>query len=229
MGGMDISLPLRAELHCHTYHSKDCRMRPARMIETCLARGINVLAVTDHNKFDGAPELASLAPEGFRVIPGEEIKTSEGEIIGYFLTEYIPRGLSPEETAERIRGQGGVVNVPHPFDTLRGSPLSPGALDRLVGLGLVDMIEGLNARITRPGDNDAAMAYAGSHGLPVTAGSDAHSYGEIGAAWMELPPFDGPRDFARAVREGRLCGGLSPWPVHFTSTWAKLVKKVGLE
>ncbi len=221
---MISDLPLRAELHCHTYYSKDCLMRPERMIETCLERGINVLAVTDHNKFDGALELQALAP--FTVIPGEEIKTSEGEIIGYFLSEYIPRGLCPEETAERIREQGGVINVPHPFDTLRGSPLSPGALDKLVSLGLVDMVEGLNARITRRSDNDAALRYAGAHGLPVTAGSDAHSYAEIGTAWMELRPFDSPQDFVQAVREGRLCGDLSPWPVHFVSTWAKVVKRV---
>lgn len=204
-------------------------MRPEWMIRTCLEHGINMLAVTDHNKFDGALEMQSLAPEGFTVIPAEEIKTSEGEIIGYFLQEYIPRGLSPEETARRVRDQGGVVNVPHPFDTLRGNPLSPDALDRLVRQGLVDMIEGLNARITRPEDNDAALRYAQSYGLPVTAGSDAHSYAEIGTAWMELRPFDGPRDFVEAVREGRLCGGLSPWPVHFVSTWAKVAKKVGLK
>ncbi len=224
---MNTDLPLRAELHCHTYHSHDCRMRPERMIRNCQQRGINVLAVTDHNEFNGALEVAAAAPEGFTVIPSEEIKSSEGEIIGYFLNRHIPRGLPPEETAERIRAQGGVVNVPHPFDTLRGGRLSTPALDRLVSLGLIDMIEGFNARMTRPEDNDQALVYAREHDLPVTGGSDAHSYGELGAAYTELRPFDGPRDFVHAVRDGMLGGGLSPWPVHFVSTWAKVAKKVG--
>lgn len=202
-------------------------MRPERMIRTCQERGINVLAVTDHNEFDGALEVAAAAPDGFTVIPSEEIKSSEGEIIGYFLNRHIPRGLPPEETAERIRAQGGVVNVPHPFDTLRGGRLSTPALDRLVSLGLIDMIEGFNARMTRPEDNDQALVYAREHDLPVTGGSDAHSYGELGAAYTALRPFDGPRDFVHAVRDGMIGGGLSPWPVHFVSTWAKVAKKVG--
>jgi len=202
-------------------------MRPERMIRTCQERGINVLAVTDHNEFDGALEVAAAAPDGFNVIPSEEIKSSEGEIIGYFLNRHIPRGLPPEEPAERIRAQGGVVNVPHPFDTLRGGRLSTPALDRLASLGLIDMIEGFNARMTRPEDNDQALVYAREHDLPVTGGSDAHSYGELGAAYTELRPFDGPRDFVHAVRDGMIGGGLSPWPVHFVSTWAKVAKKVG--
>jgi hypothetical protein len=225
---MIAELPLRGELHCHTYHSHDCRMRPERMIRTCQERGIGVLAITDHNEFDGALEVAAAAPSGFTVIPSEEIKTTEGEVIGYFLSQHIPRGLSPEETAERIRAQGGVVNVPHPFDSLRSGRLATPALDRLVSLGLVDMIEGFNARMTRPEDNHHALAYAREHDLPVTGGSDAHCYGELGTAYTELRPFDGPRDFVQAVREGMIGGGLSPWPVHFISTWAKVAKKVGL-
>lgn len=217
---------LRAELHCHTYHSHDCRMRPERIVETCLARGIGVLAITDHDAFEGALELAALAPPELTVIPGEEIKTTEGEIIGYFLTEQIPRGLSPEETAERIRAQGGVVNVPHPFDTLRGGPLRGDALERLARLGLLDMIEGFNARIAHRTDNHRALLYARSRNLPVTASSDAHCYAELGTAWTELPPFDGPREFVAAVRAGRMAGRLSPWAVHLASTWARVSGRV---
>lgn len=212
-------------MHCHTYVSKDCLMRPERMIHACRERGIDVLAVTDHNKFEGALELQALAP--FTVIPGEEIKTAEGEIIGYFMTEHIPRGLNAEETARRIREQGGVINVPHPFDRLRGGRLRAEALDRLVSLELVDMIEGLNARTTYPPDNDAAFAYARKHDLPAVAGSDAHSYVEIGTSYMELRPFNGPQDFVAAMREGRVCGGLSPWTIHFASTWAKIARRMG--
>lgn len=220
--------PLRAELHCHTYHSRDCRMRPERLVATCRERGIGVLAVTDHDAFAGAPELAAIAPPELVVIPAEEIRTSAGEIIGYFLSEGIERGLDPEETARRVRAQGGIVGVPHPFDTLRGGPLRPDALDRLTDLRLIDMIEGMNARITRPEDNAAALHYARERGLAVFAGSDAHSYAEVGAAWTEIRPFDGAADFLEAVRGGSLGGGLSPWPVHLASTWAKVAKKVGL-
>lgn len=199
-------------------------MRPERMIRACRERGINVLAITDHNKFDGALELQAMAP--FTVIPGEEIKSAEGELIGYFLKEYIPRGLPAEETARRIREQGGVVNIPHPFDRLRGSRLQAPVLDNLVSQGLVDMIEGLNARTTRPSDNDLAFAYARERGLPAVAGSDAHAYVEIGTAYLELRPFDGSADFVQAVSEARIHGGLSPWTIHFASTWAKVAKKV---
>jgi len=192
------------------------------MIEACWRRGINVLAITDHNVFDGALEMESIAP--FTIIPSEEIKTAEGEIIAYFVRRHIPRGLSAEETARLVREQGGVINIPHPFDSLRGSRLRTDALEQLVSEGLVDMIEGLNARTTRPEDNAAAYEFAEKHGLPVAAGSDAHTYGEIGAAYMEIRPFDGPRDFVQAVRAGAVRGGLSPWPVHFASTWAKVVR-----
>lgn len=217
---------LRIELHCHTYVSQDCLMRPERMISTCLARGIGALAVTDHNEFRGVAEVAKAAP--FPVIPAEEIKTSEGEIIGYYLTEYIERGLSPEETAGRIREQGGIVNVPHPFDSLRNSRLRYDALQRLVGLGLVDMIEGYNARTTLPVDNEKAVAFAQEYALPVVAGSDAHTYAEIATAWVEVRPFEGSQDFLQAIRESRPHNQLSPWPVHLASAWAKVAKKLGV-
>lgn len=200
-------------------------MHPETMVRWCLEHGIGVLAVTDHNEFGGYEELQEAAHGRIVVIPGEEIKTAEGELIGLFLSAHIPRGLGAEETARAIRAQGGVVNVPHPFDGLRGGRLTHDALDRLVSLGLVDMLEAFNARITHPANNDAAYEYARAHDLPVTAGSDAHTYAEIGAAYIEIRPFDGPQDFIAAVREGALRGGLSPWPVHLASTWAKIAKK----
>lgn len=183
-----------------------------------------MLAVTDHNEFRAVAELKSLAP--FIIIPAEEIKTSEGELIGYFLTEHIEKGLSPEETALRIRDQGGVVNVPHPFDRLRSSALRTEALERLVSQGLVDMIEGFNARMMRPEDNRMALEYARYHDLPVTAGSDAHTYAEIGTAWTGLRPFADSREFLQSVRDARLNQQLSPWPVHLASTWAKVAKRL---
>lgn len=199
-------------------------MRPEEMVRTCVQRGITVLAVTDHNQIEGSWELQAIAP--FKVIPGEEVRSWEGELIGYFLQELIPKGLTAEETARRIREQGGVVNVPHPFDSHRGGAVGREVLSRLVSLGLVDMIEGFNARMTTPAYNDEALEYAREAGLPVTAGSDAHTYAEIGTSYLELRPFDGPQEFISAVRDARLTCALSPWPVHLASTWAKVAKRL---
>src|SRR5205823_12854641 len=139
-------------------------------------RGIGALCVTDHNGLANALALSKMSDLPIRVIPSEEVKTSEGEIIGYFLSELVPKGLSPEETVKRIKGQGGLVGIPHPFDTMRaGSRLQNAALDRLVGAGLVDILEVFNARAARSADNDLALTYAREHSLAMSAGSDAHT------------------------------------------------------
>ncbi|HEX5506865.1 MAG TPA: PHP domain-containing protein, partial [Thermomicrobiales bacterium] len=135
---------MKLDLHMHTHHSRDCTIPTAEVIRLCRRRGLDGIAVTDHNTLAGGLEAVALAPAGFTVIPGEEVKSSEGEIIGLFLREEIPAGLSPEETAARIRAQDGIVVVPHPFDPIRTSPLKTPALERLVAAGLVDAIEVLN-------------------------------------------------------------------------------------
>lgn len=216
---------VKLDLHLHTHHSRDCTIPTAEVIHLCRRRGLNGIAVTDHNTLAGGLEALALAPPGFTVIPGEEIKSSEGEIIGLFLSEEIPAGLSPEETARRIRQQGGVIVVPHPFDPLRRSPLKTPALTRLVRAGLVDAIEILNARMALMSHNRRGARFALGAGLPGTAGSDGHSRPEYAHAWLEIAPFGNRDEFVANLAGATVGGGLSLFYVHFLSTVAKQRKR----
>ena len=217
---------MKFDLHMHSHHSRDCTIPTAEVIRICQRRGMNGIAITDHNSLAGGLEGLAIAPPGFTVIPGEEVKSSEGEIIGLFLDEEIPGGLSPEETASRIRAQGGVVIVPHPFDPLRRSPLKTPALERLVAAGLVDAIEILNARMALKSHNLRGAEFAASVGLPGTAGSDAHSRPEYGHAWLEIAPFATAEEFKANLAAATIGGNLSPFFVHLLSTVAKRRKKI---
>ncbi|GAG02442.1 unnamed protein product, partial [marine sediment metagenome] len=143
---------LKADLHTHTYFSPDSLTSPEKYVQACVNRRINCVAVTDHNAIDGALAVEKLAT--FKVIIGEEVESAEGEIIGLFLQEEVPPSLGSEETVERIKGQGGLVCIPHPFDRFRGEHLAEAALMRI--LPQVDIIEALNARTTFRADNDHA-------------------------------------------------------------------------
>jgi len=162
-----------------------------------------------------------------KIIPSEEVKSSEGEIIGYFLSELVPKGLTPEETVCRIKGQGGLVCVPHPFDTMRtASRLDTPALDRLVQAGLVDILEVFNSRAVNAADNERALAYAQEHNLAMSAGSDAHTLVEVGRAYAEIPPFETPQEFLEGLRRGKVRGTLSSRLIHLGSTWARVAKAI---
>ncbi len=212
-------------MHSHTRLSKDSLNNPRRLVETAAERGLQALCVTDHNGLANALALAALPDLPLKVIPSEEIKTAEGEIIGYFLQELIPKGLGPEETVARIHAQGGLAGVPHPFDRARsGSRLQTPALDRLVAAGQIDILEVFNARATWPDDNRRALAYARRHHLPMSAGSDAHTLYEVGRAYVEVPPFETPAEFLAALRRGRVHGRLSPAVIHVSSKWAGAMK-----
>ncbi len=188
-----------------------------RVIAACLQRDINCIAVTDHNTVEGAFLLQKRAP--FRVIIGEEINTSEGEIIGYFLKAEVRPGLTPEETVTAIKAQGGLVCVPHPFDRLRSSKLSNDALGRIIGA--VDLLEVFNARNVFGADNELALRLAADRNIPMTVGSDAHWPGEIGSSYLEMPEFDTAADFAGAVAAARRITVRSGILVHVGT---KLVK-----
>jgi predicted metal-dependent phosphoesterase TrpH len=224
----------RVDLHSHTGHSSDCLLPAARLLDAAVRRGLAGLAVTDHNTLDGALQAAALVerrPErfrGLRIIPGEEVKTNEGEIIGLFLSQSIPRGLTPEETIDRIRAQGGLVTIPHPFDRFRGSRLAETAIHRVARL--VDAIETFNARTTLPADNARALALAQAHHLAATAGSDAHVAWEVGNAYLELddPPAGEPAALLAQLRRGRVGGRTSLPLVHVGSKLAKWGKRLGL-
>ena len=213
---------LKCDLHLHSFHSPDGNMSLDTIVHTCLRRGINCIALTDHNRMSNALALQRLAP--FRVIAGEEIKTTEGEIIGLFLTDEIPRGMSPGATVEAIRQQGGVVYIPHPFDRIRKSVLRTGALMEI--LAEVDVIETYNSRISFPGDVATAFRFAEAHGKLKGAGSDAHVWWELGNSCVEMPDFDGgSQPFLRSLALGKVHGKLSNPVAHLASTITKWRKK----
>jgi predicted metal-dependent phosphoesterase TrpH len=223
----------RIDFHTHSGHSSDSLLPAGRLLARAAAAGLAAIAVTDHNSLGGARQaqalIAAAADQfgGLAVIAGEEVKTSEGELIGLFLDEEIPRGLSPEETIRRIRDQGGLVFAPHPFDRLRGSRIRAAALDRVAHL--IDAIETLNARTTLVADNKRAAAFARRHGLPAVAGSDAHVAQEVGHAYLDLPepPQLTPDGLRRQLPLGRVGGRLSNPVVHVGSKLAKWRKRTG--
>ncbi len=209
---------LKADLHLHTTYSRDSAISPELLIARCKETGINCVAVTDHNAIEGALALKKMAP--FTIIVGEEIKTTHGEIIGYFLSERIPRGLSPEETIRRIRDQGGLVCVPHPTDRFRPSKLEPAALEAV--LPLVDIIEVFNARTGLGRDQEKARLLAESHHLLASAGTDSHTPNEIGNAYVEMPEFNTPDEFKAALALGKVHGKTAGLWIRVVSRFATM-------
>lgn len=190
-------------MHSHTMWSGDSTTTPEEIEGAVVDSGIDVLCVTDHNAIKGAVELAERLH--CRVVVGEELRTHAGEIIGLFLTERIPFGTPPADAARAIRDQGGVVYVPHPFDPMRRNLAEP-ALEALVGDGLVDAIEVLNAKTSLAGLNRRAAEFAAAHGVLAGAGSDAHVPLAIGAAYVEMPDFDDASSFISALGSARVVG-----------------------
>jgi len=166
--------------------------------------------------------MQQLAP--FSIIPGEEIKSSQGEIIGLFLHQEIPPGLSAAETAARIRDQGGLVYIPHPF-AWRASRLKRRALEAI--LPSIDAVEVFNARNLFRAPNHRAEAFARRHSLAMGAGSDAHTLREVGTAGLELPEFNGPQGFLRSLAQARIIKRYSPLWVHFYSVGNRLRQRLG--
>jgi hypothetical protein len=213
---------MKVDFHIHTCYSGDSLTSLEEVIEACRRQGIDKVAITDHNTIAGALALQAMAPD--LVIVGEEIKTDVGEIIAYFVEEEVPRGLSLQETIARVRGQGGVVGVPHPLDRLRREAL--GRANLLTVIEQVDLLEVFNARTVFPSDNRRALELARRHGLLATAGSDAHIACEIGHAYVEMPAFNGKEEFLRSLAQGQIVGHLTTPLIHLVSTWAKLIKRL---
>lgn len=194
---------MRVDLHMHTMWSGDCTTTPDELREAVEESGIDVLCITDHGTINGAVELGESL--GCRVVVGEEVRTAAGEIIGLFLTERLPLGMKPAEAVHAIRSQGGVVYVPHPFDPMRHC-MAEDALEQLAAAGGIDAVEALNAKVSLQHLNRRAADFAAHHGLAAGAGSDAHVASAVGAAYVEMPDFDGPASFLQSLREGRLVG-----------------------
>ena len=204
---------VRVDLHSHTMWSGDCTSTPDELVEAIGAAALDVVCITDHHAIEGAVRLADELP--CRVVVGEEMRTHHGELIGLFLTERVPQGLDPVETARRIRDQGAVVYVPHPFDPMRNNLAEPALVD-LVERGLVDAIEVINSKTSLSSLNRRAADFAAEHGLLAGAGSDAHVPNAFGAAYVEMADFDGPASFLESLREGTPIGHHSDPPRPWT-------------
>jgi predicted metal-dependent phosphoesterase TrpH len=192
-----------ADLHMHTNWSHDCSIDPAELVDHALAEGIGAIAVTDHNVFGGALETVDLARgRDLIVIPGEEVKTDDqGEVIGLFLSEEIPRGQSFADTVAAIRTQGGLVYVPHPFDRLHAIP-DPTTLHR--NLAEVDVLEVYNARLLFEAYNDEALRFARKYDLTMGAGSDAHVLQGVGTGALRMRSFRDPEEFLISLRSAEI-------------------------
>ena len=213
---------LRVEFHCHTLASKDSLTRPQDLVSTCRRKRIDRVVVTDHNSIEGALAAQALDPQ--RVIVGEEIMTTCGEILAAFVQEEIPAGLSPQETLRQLKSQGAFISVSHPFDELRaGGWLEKDLLDILPE---VDAVEVYNSRCMFPRFNRRARAFAEEHDIAGTVGSDAHAAFELGRSVLLLEPFEGPQGLREVIRRGTPRVRWSPWWVHLTSRYASLWREL---
>jgi predicted metal-dependent phosphoesterase TrpH len=205
---------VRVDCHLHTVASGDAVTTLDQLAEGVARNRIDVVCITDHNETSAA-EAAVRQGLGARVIVGEEIRTPDGDVIGLFLAERIPYVLPLAEVTGRIRAQGGVVYVPHPFDRERSS--LGAVLPGLCARGEVDAIEVFNAKIADQAINDRAAEIAARFGLPGGAGSDAHDPEGIGAAYLEMPDFDGPASFLAALAEARVTGEYRPHALRYVT------------
>ena len=193
------------DLHMHTDHSSDCATPVEVLLATARDQGLGAIAVTDHNEISGAFEAAEKAADyGVKVIVGEEVKTaSQGEVIGLFLRERIPRGMSLTQTVDEIRRQGGVVYVPHPFDRMHAVPDYEHLLDVVED---IDAIEVFNPRIALPAYNEEALRFAAKYRIVGGAGSDSHVAQGLGSVRIRMRDFDGPEEFLESLRDADIIG-----------------------
>ncbi len=214
----------QVEFHCHTLFSKDSLTSPERLVNACRRKDIDRVVVTDHNTIAGARAAQALDPE--RVIVGEEIMTTRGELLAAFVTEEVPPGLTPREAIRRLKEQGAFISVSHPFDIYRSGHWEEP--DLLAILPDVDAIEVFNSRCWSPEFNRQAQVFAEQHNLPGTVGSDAHAPLELGRAVLFLEPFQGPDELRAVLRRGIPQVRWSPPWFHLISRFAVLLKGLGV-
>jgi predicted metal-dependent phosphoesterase TrpH len=211
------------DLHCHSRASFDCLTAPKALVQAAAERGLTHLAITDHDRIDGALEARRLAPAGLTVIVGEEVRTRDGDLICLFLDSAIPPGLSASETIAAACDQGGLVGIPHPFDRLRGSLMRDAQMEALGSS--VDWIETHNARLIGRG-NERAAEYARAIGLPGVAVSDAHSILEVGVAYTSL---DGdpstPAGLLAALAGAELVPGRASFVIRAWTPLARFIQR----
>ncbi len=194
---------IEVDLHMHTDHSYDCATPVEVLLASAREQGLGAIAVTDHNEISGALEAsAQAAAAGVKVIVGEEVKTAgQGEVIGLFLREKIPRGLSLRETIDEIRSQGGLVYVPHPFDRMHSVPDYEHLLTIIDD---IDALEVFNPRVAISAFNDEAARFAAKYRIPAGAGSDSHVAQGLGSVRIRMRDFDGPQEFMQSLRDAEI-------------------------
>ena len=186
------------DLHMHTDHSPDCATPVDLLLATAKRRGLGAIAVTDHNEISGAIEARDRA-DGIKVIVSEEVKTAhEGEVIGLFIEEKIPRGMSMKETIDAIHAQGGLAYVPHPFDRLHSVPDYEHLLKVVES---IDILEVFNARVAVPAFNEEAARFAAKYRVVAGAGSDSHVPQGLGSVKIRMRDFEGPEEFLESLRD----------------------------
>jgi len=221
-----------ADFHAHTRFSRDSILSEEKFIRVALERGLTHVAITNHNNVEGAiavrDKVAELGlDDRLTVILGEEVSTSDGEVVGIFLQRTIPRGLTAAETADEIRAQGGLVSVPHPFDPFRPSHIRREPLERLAEAGKIDLIEVFNSRVTFHRHNQEAAEFAVRYEIPGVAASDSHSSFEIAMSFNAMPAFDNVDELAAALAVNEWHGSRSTVLIHLTTryaVWSNIVR-----
>jgi predicted metal-dependent phosphoesterase TrpH len=216
-----------ADFHIHTRFSRDSILSEDRFIRVAMQRGLTHVAVTNHNNVEGAIAVRDRAAElgvdeQLTVILGEEVSTSDGEVVGLFLQRTIPRGLTADQTADEIHAQGGLVSIPHPFDPFRASHIRRAPLEGLAEAGKIDMIEVFNSRVTFSRHNDEAAEFAARHRIPGIACSDSHSAVEVAMSFNALPAFTTADELRDALAENEWHGTRSTLLIHLTTRYAVL-------
>ena len=213
---------LKADFHIHTRFSMDSSTDPEEIIRVCQKKNIDCIAIADHGAIEGAILVKKLAP--FNVIVAEEVLTDRGEIMGMFLKELVPSGLSLDESIRRIKEQGGLLCAQHPFDKFRADALKVEVMEEIKGR--LDLVEVFNSRNPLLRSSRQARDFARLHNLPGSAGSDAHAAYEIGNAWVEMPEFQGREDFLSALAQGKVHGHRANPLSHFSSMLSRIKKSV---
>jgi len=208
-------------MHMHTEYSRDSRVPLAEFAELARKAQLGAVCITDHDTVEGGLRLRETDP-GLQVIVGEEITTTDGELVGLYLEKKVASGLTAEHTIDLIHEQGGLAYVPHPFSRNRRRHLRRSVLERVAPK--LDVVEVFNAREVATSSNVRALEFAREHDLPGGVGSDSHRPIEIGRAYVDVAPFVTPQELLAALREGKVTGTLSGFSIH-VRTWVDIGRK----
>ena len=216
-------MTIKVDMHVHTSRSAYSLIQVDDLLATCDCKGIDCVAVIDHDTAEGALELHEEAPG--RVIVGEEIHTTAGEIAGLFLKETIQPGLSPLETIERIKEQGGLVYLPHPFDNMRSAVLKDQAREEV--WEKIDIVESYNSRSVFPWNDWKAAKFAKEKGILAGVGSDAHARYELGMAYVIIEQFDSADDFLTKLADAEIRARRTSMTLNLLTKIYKLIRRIG--